>query len=64
MKLIVIFVASFIGWYLMRPSTKPVSVKENRECDFFCEPDSVIFIDGFESTTYKSKHFVNEIHLK
>jgi hypothetical protein len=64
MKLIVIFVASFIGCYLMRPTTKPVAVIANREFDFFCEPDSVIFIDGVESKTYKSKHFVNEVHLK
>ena len=32
--------------------------------DFFCEPDSTYVVDGIQTITYKSKHFLQDEHIK
>lgn len=64
MKIIAYFIVTSIVWYLLHDSDEPIIDKRNDECEFFCEPDSTFFVDGIQSNTFKSKHFVNEIHLK
>ena len=60
-----ILITHLILLLITHGNVQPKSIKQKPILiNDWCTPDSACVIDGFESITYKSKHFVNDVHVK